>query len=136
MFESGLPLHAPTGITRRGAHFFFRTMESAYGRRGFMRKKAHVINKKDNVAVAVVSIKAGERLTIDRDGKEEIEVKHEIPCWHKFALNDLEPGDPVVKYGEVIGQATQRIEKGSHVHVHNLESRRGRGDLEKKVKER
>ncbi len=94
-----------------------------------MKKKAYVINKKDNVAVAVTTIKAGEKVAIERNGEEEISVTDEIRYGHKFALNDLTPGDPVVKYGEVIGQASKRIEKGNHVHVHNLESRRGRGDL-------
>ncbi len=32
------------------------------------------------------------------------------------------------KYGQVIGRATKDIEAGGHVHVHNLESTRGRGD--------
>lgn len=97
-----------------------------------MKKKALVIHKKDNVAVAVVPIKAGERVTVKRDGEEEIEVRDEIQYGHKFALEDFAPGDPVVKYGEIIGQASQNIKRGSHVHVHNLESRRGRGDLKKK----
>ena len=34
----------------------------------------------------------------------------------------------IVKYGEIIGRATQDIAVGQHVHVHNLESCRGRGD--------
>ncbi len=97
-----------------------------------MKKKAHVINKKDNVAVAVALIKAGERIIIERDKEEEIEIKNEIRYGHKFALDDLSPGDLVIKYGEVIGQVSQSIGRGDHVHVHNLESLRGRGDLEKK----
>jgi len=35
-----------------------------------------------------------------------------------------------VKYGEPIGIATRDIRSGQHVHVHNLESARGRGDKE------
>jgi altronate dehydratase small subunit len=38
-------------------------------------------------------------------------------------------GDDVVKYGEIIGRATADIAKGEHVHVHNIESLRGRGDI-------
>jgi len=45
------------------------------------------------------------------------------------ALVPFEPGDAVVKYGEVIGQATESIEPGDWVHTHNAESRRGRGDV-------
>ena len=32
------------------------------------------------------------------------------------------------KYGEVIGAATRDIRVGEHVHVHNVEGKRGRGD--------
>lgn len=38
---------------------------------------------------------------------------------HKVALTDIAAGDAVVKYGVVIGYATQPIAKGEHVHVHN-----------------
>lgn len=38
---------------------------------------------------------------------------------HKVALTDIAAGDAVVKYGVVIGHATQPIVKGEHVHVHN-----------------
>jgi hypothetical protein len=38
---------------------------------------------------------------------------------HKVALTDIAAGDAVVKYGVVIGYATQPIVKGEHVHVHN-----------------
>jgi altronate dehydratase small subunit len=95
-------------------------------------KKALVINRKDNVAVAVAEIRAGERVAIDREGGGEMEVTQNIASGHKFALDDIAPGDPVMKYGEIIGLASRRIEKGSHVHVHNLESRRGRGDRAQK----
>jgi len=37
-------------------------------------------------------------------------------------------GEPVIKYGEVIGRATKDIGEGTHAHVHNIESLRGRGD--------
>ncbi len=38
-------------------------------------------------------------------------------------------GEEVRKYGEVIGLANAPISPGDHVHVHNVESQRGRGDL-------
>lgn len=34
-----------------------------------------------------------------------------------------------MKYGESIGGASQDIKKGEYVHIHNMEARRGRGDL-------
>jgi altronate dehydratase small subunit len=40
----------------------------------------------------------------------------------------MEAGDDIMKYGEVIGAAVRSIRAGEHVHVHNLEGKRGRGD--------
>jgi len=37
-------------------------------------------------------------------------------------------GTPLIKYGETIGSATEYIKQGDHVHVHNVEGLRGRGD--------
>lgn len=48
----------------------------------------------------------------------------DIPAGHKFALRDLGAGDPVRKYGEVIGETTAAVERGEWVHIHNLVSRR------------
>ena len=98
-----------------------------------MEEKAHLIDKSDNVAVAVIPIKAGEGVLVPPLEKEII-INDEISYGHKFALKNLAPGDPVIKYGEVIGIASKKIKMGDHVHVHNLESLRGRGDLEKKDK--
>lgn len=53
-----------------------------------------------------------------------------IPYGHKIALCEIPSGEEIVKYGEVIGVAVKDIQKGNHVHVHNLDSLRGRGDLD------
>lgn len=52
-----------------------------------------------------------------------------IPYGHKLAIKDIPAREPIVKYGEIIGVASQAIAVGDHVHVHNLDSQRGRGDL-------
>lgn len=46
----------------------------------------------------------------------------EIPAGHKFALCNIAKGEFVVKYGEIIGRATENISKGEWVHTHNLRS--------------
>jgi len=51
-----------------------------------------------------------------------------IAFGHKIALVDLEPGEQVLKYGEVMGLATQKIAKGQHVHVHNVKGPETRRD--------
>jgi altronate dehydratase len=54
---------------------------------------------------------------------ESITLLSDIPAGHKFALQDMEEGDPVIKYGEAIGQCTTKIFRGEYVHVHNVVSR-------------
>lgn len=45
-----------------------------------------------------------------------------IPAGHKIARSDIQPGQPVLKYGEPIGIASQLIKAGQWVHTHNLTS--------------
>jgi altronate hydrolase len=71
------------------------------------------IHTDDNVAVAVEDISAGVELFGATTAQE-------IPKGHKFALVDLHANDPVMKYGNPIGNATAEISKGSHVHTHNM----------------
>ena len=41
---------------------------------------------------------------------------------HKFALWNIARGQPVIKYGEPIGEAVADIGRGEYVHVHNVVS--------------
>ena len=43
-----------------------------------------------------------------------------VPPGHKVAVRDVAKGQPVHRYNQIIGFATQAIEAGDHVHVHNL----------------
>ncbi|MCS7280203.1 MAG: UxaA family hydrolase [Desulfobacterota bacterium] len=79
------------------------------------------MNVRDNIAVALVSLKAKEKIVIQRGNtEEEIVLLENIPRGHKFAIEDIEKGKEVFKYGEVIGIAAQDIKKGELVHDHNL----------------
>jgi len=96
-----------------------------------MKKLAVVAHEKDNVATTVRSLPKGEKVLIDIFGKEiNVVLKEDIPFGHKFAIKKIEEGGKIIKYGEVIGHATEDIEVGCHVHVQNVVSDRGRGDLE------
>ena len=94
-----------------------------------MPQSAIVIDKRDNVATALYQLEQGNSIRIEI-GENTIGVTlvQTIPFGHKFALKDIEPGEPIIKYGEVIGLATMKVMKGTHVHVHNIEGVRGRGD--------
>ena len=88
---------------------------------------ALAIHPGDNVAVALEDIASGGGVRVRSEGRViEFVASQPIALGHKIALVDLAPGDPIVKYGETIGVASTTIAKGSHVHVHNLASRRGR----------
>jgi altronate hydrolase len=71
----------------------------------------------DDVAVALAPLGAGRRLTI---GRYAIRLSSDIGAGHKIALRGVEPGQPVRRYGQVIGFATRAIAPGDHVHAHNL----------------
>ncbi|MCI0700136.1 MAG: altronate dehydratase family protein [Planctomycetia bacterium] len=43
-----------------------------------------------------------------------------IKMGHKFAVMPIKEGDPIRKYGQIIGFAGRNIAPGEHVHVHNV----------------
>lgn len=95
-----------------------------------MRRHAIAIKKADNVATAIRDIPSGEAASVGIEAETvTIPVLQEIPLGHKLALRAIAGGEEILKYGTVIGRATRDIARGEHVHVHNVESMRGRGDL-------
>lgn len=80
----------------------------------------------DTVATALEDLEVGHRLTVEG---RSVELSEDVPFGHKLALRAIEEGEEVTKYGYVIGRATRAIAPGDWVHVHNVESTRGRGDL-------
>ncbi len=97
-----------------------------------MKKNALIIKFEDNVATVIADLAAGETaMAIVEEQDQEFTVIDPIPFGHKFAVKDIHQGEDILKYGSVIGRATSDIKVGEHVHVHNVESLRGRGDLAK-----
>ncbi len=91
--------------------------------------RAIVLNENDNVATLID--KGGEKGTeVDLRGELSgtIKLGSEIPFGHKVALSDFALEDEVIKYNQIVGECTAPIKKGEHVHVHNVDSKRGRGD--------
>jgi altronate dehydratase small subunit len=95
-------------------------------------QKAIIINVKDNVANALIDLKEDDFVKV-KVGKKLLgfTIKNNIPFGHKFAIKIISKGEKVIKYGEIIGEATQNIDAGEHVHTHNVIGLRARGDLEK-----
>ena len=75
------------------------------------------ITSGDMVAVALKPLKAGETVSF---GTGEITLKEDLPMGHKAALREIRRGEAVSKYGYPIGEATEDIPAGAHVHTHNL----------------
>lgn len=87
-------------------------------------KRAMIINPEDNTATALDDIEAGDTVSLVSTSGQvgEMTTRQAVPFGHKLALSAIGKGDRVLKYGEVIGVATQQINRGDYVHVHNVES--------------
>jgi altronate dehydratase small subunit len=94
--------------------------------------QATALAHSDNVATVLCAVDAGERVIVRTSaGDVEITALEPIALCHKIALSDVAIGEAIVKYGEIIGEATTSIRRGAWVHVHNLRSRRGRATASK-----
>jgi altronate hydrolase len=82
---------------------------------------AIVLDERDCVAVLTRDAEPGQAVSA---GGAPLTAAELIPRGHKIARRDIAAGQPVRKYGEVIGRATTAIAAGAHVHVHNLHSAR------------
>lgn len=72
----------------------------------------------DDVVIALRELDSGTAIP-----EEQLACADRIPAGHKIAVRALAAGQPVRRYGQVIGFATRAIGLGQHVHVHNLEVR-------------
>jgi len=75
----------------------------------------------DNVVIARATLLPGAPV---HEGMTAVE---RVPAGHKVAVRPIAAGEPVRRYGQIIGFATSAIEPGQHVHVHNI----GMGDFAK-----
>ena len=76
----------------------------------------------DDVAVAKVTLVSDTTINVRRTSevrRTDIHVSQLIPSGHKLAIRDVGQGQPIRRYGQVIGFAKQPIKIGEHVHVHN-----------------
>ncbi|UWQ20207.1 UxaA family hydrolase [Jannaschia sp. W003] len=71
------------------------------------------LRPEDDVAVAARALEAG----VAVEGTRTLGL---VPSGHKIALRAIAAGEPVRKYGQIIGYASEAIPAGAHVHTHNL----------------
>jgi altronate hydrolase len=84
-----------------------------------MESKFLKINPADNVAVAIVDLPAGEKISVDGI---EVTLNENVPAGHKFALKDFAEGENVVKYGYPIGHTQTAKKKGDWINEHNIKT--------------
>ena len=85
---------------------------------------AYVVTPQDNVATALGDISTGKIQltgTYSKD-KNGVSALQKISFGHKIALCAIGKGEPIIKYGCIIGLSTTAISKGEHVHLHNMKS--------------
>src|SRR5882672_9250295 len=80
------------------------------------------LNPSDPVVVAMRDIAAGETVAA------KVKAAEPITRGHKVAILPLAAGQPVRKFGQIIGNATMAVQPGQHVHVHNLSFRPSASD--------
>ncbi len=70
------------------------------------------LNDKDNLVVAVDVIELGAAV-------ENVLATARVPRGHKMATGKIAKGEAVLKFGQIIGFATEDILPGAHIHTHN-----------------
>jgi altronate hydrolase/galactarate dehydratase len=69
----------------------------------------------DNVVIALQDMPAG-----SHPSEVASPLPGAVPRGHKIAARTIPRGQEVIRYGQIIGQATEEIAAGAHVHSHNL----------------
>ncbi len=77
------------------------------------------LHDQDSVVIARATLLPGTELA------PGVAAAQRIPAGHKAAIQPIAPGEPIRRYGQIIGFATAAIAPGEHVHVHNI----GMGDF-------
>ena len=92
-------------------HFLLSEKEESFVAKRLLVK----VNEADHVAIAVKEIKAGTQVS------EDLVTRQDIPQAHKVALERIPKGQPVIRYGVILGYALEDIEKGDWINEFMLE---------------
>ncbi|MDR0998219.1 MAG: UxaA family hydrolase [Treponema sp.] len=75
------------------------------------------VNAGDNVLIPVENMPQGGEI---RNGETRLRALEDIPQGHKIALRDMGEGDPVIRYGVVLGCLTRNVRAGGRIDEHML----------------
>ena len=85
----------------------------------------------DNVCVAARNLPSGTVIALSRGTltpalsqreREKVTLTEPVLQGHKIAVVEIATGKPIVKYGQIIGFANQKISPGQWVHSHNVDA--------------
>ena len=82
-----------------------------------MQKKIMKVNASDNVAVALVNLKAEDVISFEN---QDIKIISDTKSKHKIALDKFEAGDRIIMYGVLVGSANGVIKKGDVLTTENV----------------
>lgn len=82
-----------------------------------MQNKLIKVNTSDNVAVALVNLKAGDIIPFEG---QVVKILSNVKSKHKIALDKFNPGDRILMYGVLVGTANAVIEKGDLLTIKNV----------------
>lgn len=88
---------------------------------------AVLLHSRDNVAIATAPLPAGQTISVPG---HQVRLTGPVKLGHKIALADIAKGQPVVRYGQTIGFATEAISAGDWIHSHNLSAQHFARDYE------
>jgi altronate hydrolase len=80
------------------------------------------LDPRDNVLVALTPLSVGAQVSF---GQSSCTVTEEIAAKHKMALKNFAPGDLILMYGMVVGEATAAIPRGGLISTRNVRHRTG-----------
>jgi altronate dehydratase small subunit len=81
------------------------------------------IEMQDNVATLLQDAASAEQIALRGAAVQmTLRAAEPIRAGHKIALRPIAAGDPIIKYGHRIGEATRDIGCGEWVHLHNCRS--------------
>ena len=84
---------------------------------------ALLLDTNDNVVTCVKDVACDEEIFYRvEDEVLSLKAEMDIPYCHKIALTNINKDETVIKYGEMIGKATEFIPKGHCVNEHNIVS--------------
>jgi altronate hydrolase len=82
-----------------------------------MTSRVLQLDPRDNVLVALTNLKAGD--VIEAGGKS-YRILSDVPAKHKFVTENLAPGDQVIMYGGLVGNASRAIPAGDLLALQNI----------------